>query len=85
MAYKQTGRLPDKLANAPALPVGCGQLWADYLELHSARGASMAGPDRITFRDLLDWQEFRGVTLAAWEVDAIRAADAAFFAVRAER
>lgn len=84
-AWQRTGRQPAKLANAPAMPIGCGRLWADFLELSHCRGSTQTGAMPITFADLDAWQRVRGVRLEAWEVDAIRRADMAFlkaFAVK---
>jgi hypothetical protein len=83
-AYRQTGRMPEALANAPVLPAGCGQLWGDFLEIHGARAFDMNGPARITFRDIADWQGFYGADLASWEIAAIRKADDAYMASRAK-
>lgn len=76
---ERSGKRPAML-DGPGLPAPCARLWGDFLELHGARGYGMAGPDRITFRDLMDWQEFRGVKLDGWQIDAIRKADDAYFA-----
>lgn len=83
--WERTGRKPAKLANAPAMPKGCGRLWADFLELSHCRGSTQSGAMPITFADLDSWQRVRRVRLEAWEVDAIRRADMAFlkaFAVK---
>lgn len=74
-AMRQTGRMPDMIANAPPMPAGCSQLWHDFLELHGSRGSSGFGLSRITFADLANWQLVRGVQLSQWEVDVIRRAD----------
>lgn len=75
LVWERTGELPEKLANAPELRASCKPLWDDFLELHGSRQSAGLGPARITWRDIADWQRFRGVTLESWEVDAIRAAD----------
>lgn len=85
MAYqRQTGRQHPSVTDAPALPVGCSALWRDFMALHSSRPVGMA-PGRITFGEIDAFQRVTGVCLAAWEVDAIRAADAAYIANYAER
>jgi hypothetical protein len=73
--WKRTGKVPEMIANAPKLPVGCTQLWGDFLELHGSRGSTGLGSARITFVDLKAWQEIRGTQLQPWEVDCIRKAD----------
>jgi hypothetical protein len=56
------------------LSSGCKQVWDTFIELHNARGGGM-GPAPISWRDLLAWQEIRGVTLTPWEVDTVMAMD----------
>jgi hypothetical protein len=72
---ERTGKPHPMLADAPPLPVGCGQLWADFLELHGSRGSTGWGPARITFADLHAWQQVNDVRLSAWEIACIRKAD----------
>ncbi len=78
--WQKSGREPQYLADLPVLPDGCEQLWADFAELHESRGSSGFGPMRITFGDIDSWQRVNGVTLEAWQVDAIRKADNAYLA-----
>ena len=78
--WARSGREPETLANAPALPLGCERLWSDFAEMHECRGSSGFGPQRITFTDMDAWQRMNGVTLAPWEITAIRKADNAFLA-----
>jgi len=73
--WDKTGKEPEMLANAPALPIGCASLWADFLELHASRGSTGWGAARITFVDLEAWQRVRGTQLSAWEIDCILKAD----------
>jgi hypothetical protein len=73
--WEKSGEMPRQLADAPTLPPSCSSLWNDFLDLHSSRSNSGFGPSRITWRDIADWQRVRGVTLEAWEIDAIREAD----------
>jgi hypothetical protein len=84
-AWRASGKMPAMLADAPTLPEGCAQLWADFATLHDSRGSTGFGPMRITWRDLADWQDVTGARLDAWQVDAIRRADNAYLADYAER
>ena len=85
MAYEErTGRVHERLANAPALPAGCDLLWSDFLELHECRGSNGFAPSRISFADIDAWQRVQGIRLPAWRIAAIRAADSAFLAHHAE-
>lgn len=58
----------------PPLPPGCQLVWDTFIELHNARGGGM-GPSPIAWRDVLAWQEVRGVQLTPWEVDTLMALD----------
>lgn len=77
---RQTGRLPQRLAEARALPEGLEQLWEDFIDLHGCRQNHGFGPSRITFMDIDAWQRVNHVTLPPWQIAAIRAADNAFLA-----
>lgn len=80
---RQTGVVPDQLADAPPCPEGCELLWADFKRLHGMRGSNGFAPDRITYRDVEAMNNVRGFALPAWQVEAILAADAEFFTWRA--
>lgn len=83
-AWKRSGVMPSTLANGQKLPAGTARLWKDFLELHGNRPTGMNGPESIGFRYLMDWQEFRGVKLAGWQIAAIQRADDAYFAAKAK-
>lgn len=68
------------LLAAPSCPAGCGELWRIFGELHACRGNSGFGPMCVTFTEIDAYQRVSGVKLQAWELDAIRRADAAFLA-----
>lgn len=86
MAYqRQTGQMHPMLADAPVLPDDLRYLWANFLELHSSRGLTMAGPARIGFVDIDAWMRVRGVDLESWELDAIRRADDEYLAQSAKQ
>lgn len=77
-ASRTMGKLHPMLADAPALPLGCLSLWEHFLELHNSRGSTGWGAARITFRDMVDWQQMRKTQLNQWEIDCIRKADDAW-------
>jgi hypothetical protein len=83
--YRQTGQLPDELANAPALPGCCAGLWGDFLDLHQSRDYRDYGPAPITYRDLDAWQNVTRARLAPWEIAAIKRADREFLKIAAQR
>lgn len=80
---RQTGVVPDQLADAPTCPEGMEGVWSDFLRLHSMRGNNGVGPSRISFADIHAMNEVRGFALPPWQVEAILAADAVFFQGRA--
>ena len=73
------------LRDAPVLPRGCELLWADFCDLHAMRGSTGAGPARIGFHDIEAYRRETGAVLRPWQVKAIRLADDAWFASRAEK
>lgn len=79
-AQRQTGIVPQRLADAPKLPKGLSALWGNFLELHNARGSSGLGVNRITFNDIDAWQRVNGYRFERWEREAIRKADDAYLA-----
>lgn len=81
---RQTGRVHPMLANAPALPAGCGMLWRDFMALHSGRMNTGFGPAAISYQDLRAFQQVEGVALEPWQIRAIRRADNAFLEQRAK-
>lgn len=82
-AQRRTGEVHPMLADGPRPPAGCGPLWRDFMELHNSRSWGEGGPKPISFVELDAWQRVRGVRLAAWEIAAVRAADAGFLGVHA--
>lgn len=77
---RATGKVHPRIAEAPPLPKGCELVLRDFLDLHGSRTSTGFGPARISFLELDAWQRVNGVTLEAWEIDAIRAADDAYLA-----
>lgn len=77
---RMTGKTPQRLLDAPLLPDGLGQLWADFIHLHSRRGSTGMGPARITDEQIISWQRLHHVALPGWQIDAIYRSDDAFFA-----
>jgi hypothetical protein len=77
-AERASGKTPEFLLKAPALPKGCEELWRIFSELHACRGSTGFGPMRITYVDLDAYQRVTGKRLQPWELAAIRKADAAY-------
>lgn len=70
--YKQTGVMPQLLADAPGLPQEAEHLWHYYCDLlRESEGK------RITASLVQNWQWFTGNALDLWERKAIRLLDIA--------
>lgn len=80
---RQTGSMPEQLANAAECPEGLELLWADFLRLHSMRGHNGMAPARISYADIEAMNNVRGFALPGWQVEALLAADAGYFQGRA--
>lgn len=74
-----------EVVDLPTLPEGTGQLWADFLNLSSARGSTGFGPARVSWADLDAYQRVKSFRFEAWEVEAIRRADGAYMEQSAKR
>ena len=83
-AWKVTGIMPDKLANAPVLPEGCEDTWATFVQLRSSCPSAGMGPGSISYSEFDAYQRVTGERLEPWQLDAIRAADRAYLQVIAE-
>ena len=69
--FKQTGIMPEQLAEAPGLPALCWHVWSAFVELHCERRAG----ERIRLADVIDWTRTVGMPLEPWEVFAIKKLD----------
>lgn len=83
-AYRQTGRLPELLANAPCLPAGTETLWSDFAAMHGARGSTGFGVARIGYGEIDAYQRVHDFRFEPWQVDALIRADTAFIVIHAE-
>lgn len=81
---KQTGSIHPSLIDAPTLPPGCSTLWSDFVHLHRRRGSDGMGPSMITDMQIEAFERVQRVTLQPWQIEAIIAADDAFFEVSGE-
>jgi len=77
---QRTGRVPDKLANAAPLPIGCNALWRDFIALHVTRPVGTGSPGRIPWTEIDAYQRVRGIRFEAWQIDALRRADGEYMA-----
>lgn len=75
-ALEERGHGRDERLDSVHVPEGFEYLWAIFWELRSGVVEGMSGA-KITWRDILDYQEVTGFALSAWEVEAVRGMDAA--------
>jgi len=69
---RQSGVLPQQLAEAPELPVLCSHVWNAFVELHNER----QNYGRLRLADIREWTQTVGMRLENWELAAIRRLDA---------
>lgn len=74
-ASRATGKMHSRLQAIVELPDSLDVLWDDFMDLHTSRSSTMAGPARISFTDIDAWQRVNSVALRPWQIDAIRKAD----------
>lgn len=72
---EKTGKRSPKL-DAVRVPEGFEYLFAMFWELRNGSSEGMSGA-RITWRDLADYQVITGMTLDAFEVEALMQMDSA--------
>ena len=83
-AWRQTGIMPQALADAPPLPDGAAGIWRDFLDIHQDREIRDGQPCRLAARDIEGWQLLNRARLEPWEVDAVRRLDRAYLIQRAK-
>jgi hypothetical protein len=74
--WRQTGKKPDEL-DLPPLDPSLQPIWDAFLDLGRSRAPAMSGLAPITYSEILAWQQANRVDLTPWEVDTLRAVDAA--------
>jgi hypothetical protein len=81
--WRQSGKKPQQLEDAPELPEHAAHLWSQFLQLHNSRGNNGMEANRITADKVKDWMWFNGLSsLELWEKKAIHALDNCWFESR---
>jgi hypothetical protein len=75
-ALEERGHGHDERLDSVHVPEGFEYLWTIFWDLRSGLAAGFSGA-KVTWRDILDYQEVTGFSFSAWEIEAIRAMDAA--------
>ena len=80
--WRQTGKKPRLLEDAPELPDTISYLWQYFLDLHSERPNNGFSPGRLTATVIKDWCEVFMVHLEYWEIKAIREVDSLWISMQ---
>jgi hypothetical protein len=84
-AHKQTGELPEELANAPKLPEAASYLWAYFLHLHRQRQISAGGVQPLSYGEIEAWTRLMKQPLDPWELNTLLRVDNAFLKVQQQK
>lgn len=71
---RQTGIRPKELDDLPELPKCFALVWEDYLNLNRTRSSGF-GPGAITYTEIKNYFDLRGIDPECWEVDLIKLFD----------
>lgn len=80
-AYRQSGIMPQELADAPTCPQSASHVWMWFLELSATRQTSGFSVSPISYGEVEAWASLTGTITEPWEVTAIRAIDLEFVKV----
>ena len=75
-ALAEAGMPRDPLLDAVHVPEGFEYLYAMFWEIRRGASEGMSG-ERVTWRDLADYQAVMGITLDSFESEAVMAMDGA--------
>jgi hypothetical protein len=67
------------------MPAEVGYLWGWFLELDGARGSNGFGLNPLSYSEIQAWATLMRVTLAPWEVEAIKRIDSVRIRVSNEK
>ena len=76
--YRQTKKLPEKLAKAPRLPDAVKHVWEWFKDLSDARSSNGFGSNPIGYSGIKDWSEMTGEKPTPWEVKLLIKLDKVF-------
>lgn len=82
---RKTGKPHPALVDAAKLSDGYEFLWSVFAALRSSTSPGMSGPARICESSIYYFQRNRGFRFQAWELEAIRRADAELIRHHAKR
>jgi len=71
--YKQTGKLPKQLAEAPPFPEGLSYVWDWYMEL--------ATTEPLPYAEIKAWAEIMDIDVLPWEAKLVKSLDRIFWRV----
>jgi len=79
-AWRQTGVMPQELADAPSQPEQLAYLWGFFLDLSRQRTNNGFGVLPLQYADIYAWTRLNEQPLDRWELDAILRLDGAYLA-----
>ena len=79
-AWKQSGKKPQELIDAPPLPELTAYLWGYYQELHRRRVNYGWGHVPLSFSEVEAWARLTKRKLDPWELSALLDIDAVYLA-----
>lgn len=65
-------------ADGPEVPWAGRRIWSIFLDLNAARGSNGWGPNPVTHHEIEAWAWLRREPVRPWELDILRAMDAAY-------
>lgn len=83
-AYRQTGVMPEELADEPDLPYLAAHVWYYFLELHRTRSSNGFGENPLSYAEIECWCRLTGIVLEQWELQALVGIDGAYLQERAK-
>jgi hypothetical protein len=77
---RQSGKIPEELITLE-LPSTMVHLWGIFVDLDGGRTMHAAGPNPLSWADMLAWTKLTGQYITGSEAQALRALDRAFLNV----
>lgn len=81
---RQTGKRPAELIGPP-IPLALAYLWRWFLDIHRGRGSTGYGPAALSYGEIDAWRRLMSADPSPWEIDILRALDAAYLRFASEQ
>lgn len=83
--YRQTGKIPARLAEIPPMPEQLAYVWAWFCELERARTGNGFGLNPLSYTEIKAWADLSGSNVEPWEVAVLKRFDAVRIRVANEK